>query len=81
LNSEPPTAKDACAKAGTVVANGKCEPVNFPCSLAQFLQAHQLDPRQVAVERNGEIVFKSDYSTSMLQDGDRLEIIKVVAGG
>jgi thiamine biosynthesis protein ThiS len=35
----------------------------------------------VAVERNGEIVFKSAYESTQLRDGDRLEIVKVVAGG
>jgi sulfur carrier protein len=65
----------------TVVANGKPEPITLPCSLDAFLAGKGLDPRQVAVERNGAIVFKADYAATRLADGDRLEIVKVVAGG
>ena len=75
LNVQHPTST------ATITANGKPESVNLPCSLTKFLQARGLDPRQVAVERNGEIVFKFDYLSTQLHDGDRLEIIKVVAGG
>ncbi len=67
--------------AATVTANGRAEQVPLPCSLAQFLAARHLDPRQVAVERNGEVVFKSAYDSTQLADGDRLEIVKIVAGG
>jgi len=69
------------AQHSTITANGKPEPASLPCSLAQFLQSKGLDSRQVAVERNGEVVFKSAYPSTQLLDGDRLEIIKVVAGG
>lgn len=65
----------------TILANGKPEQIGLPCSLTQFLSTKGLDPRQVAVERNGEVVFKSNYDSTQLTDGDRLEIIKVVAGG
>ena len=65
----------------SVLANGKPEPISLPCTLAKFLATKGLDPRQVAVERNGEIVFKTDYDSTPLHDGDRLEIIRVVAGG
>jgi thiamine biosynthesis protein ThiS len=69
------------AQRSTIIANGRPESVELPCSLAQFLTARGLDPRQVAVERNGEVLFKSAYDSTHLQDGDRLEIVKVVAGG
>lgn len=69
------------AQHSTITANGKPETISLPCSLVQYLQSKGLDPRQVAVERNGEVVFKTDYSSTQLADGDRLEIIKVVAGG
>lgn len=64
-----------------ILANGKREALELPCSLAELLAKRGLDPRQVAVERNGEVVFQSEYANTQLQDGDRLEIVKVVAGG
>lgn len=69
------------AQQATITANGKTESVALPCTLAQFLRLRNLDPRLVAVERNGEVVFKSAYDTTALHEGDRLEIVKVVAGG
>ena len=43
-------------------------------------QLHAL-PRSVVVEHNGEAVAPSEFSRRQLQPGDRLEIVKIVAGG
>ncbi len=40
-----------------------------------------LDGRKVAVERNLEIVPRSQYLATDLSDGDRLEIVHFVGGG
>jgi sulfur carrier protein len=40
-----------------------------------------LDGRKVAVERNLEIVPKSQYLGTSLTDGDRIEIVHFVGGG
>ena len=37
--------------------------------------------KRVAVERNGEIVPKSLHSTTLLSDGDSIEIVVAVGGG
>ena len=50
-------------------------------TVAQYLAATNYDPRRIAVERNGEIVFKSQYSETVLQDGDSLEVVSFVGGG
>lgn len=39
------------------------------------------DPRGIAVERNREIVPKSAHAMTVLEDGDRLEIVQFVGGG
>ena len=41
----------------------------------------QLTGKRVAVERNGEIVPRSQYSLVDLLDGDQLEIVVAVGGG
>ena len=64
-----------------VIANGKAVSVQLPCSLEQFLLAQGLRPRSVVVEHNSEAVAPSDFPTRSLQPGDRLEIVRVVAGG
>jgi thiamine biosynthesis protein ThiS len=67
--------------AATITANGKLTTANLPCSLEQFLVAQGLLPRSVVVEHNGEAVAPSEFSQRQLAAGDRLEIVKIVAGG
>jgi sulfur carrier protein len=64
-----------------VIANGREIPSPLPCSLAEFLVAQGLPPRSVVVERNGEAVVPSQFGAVQLEAGDRLEIVKIVAGG
>lgn len=46
-----------------------------------YLAATSYDPRRIAVERNGDIVLKSQYEVTVLEDGDSLEIVSFVGGG
>lgn len=39
------------------------------------------DPRGIAVERNMEIVPKSEHALTTLSEGDRLELVQFVGGG
>ena len=64
-----------------VIANGKRVAAKLPSSLADFLVAQQLLPRSVVVEHNGEAVAPSEFAGRQIKRGDRLEIVKVVAGG
>lgn len=50
-------------------------------TLEQFLIHQGLPPRSVVVEHNGEAVAPSQFRDRPLSDGDRLEIVKIVAGG
>ena len=65
----------------TVIANGREVTATLPCSLEQFLVTQRLLPRSVVVELNGEAVSPSEFSQRQLKLGDRLEIVKIVAGG
>lgn len=49
--------------------------------LADFLMEEGYDFSRIAVERNGEIVPKVQYSATVLQDGDVIEIVRFVGGG
>jgi thiamine biosynthesis protein ThiS len=64
-----------------VIANGKPVETKFPCSIEGFRIAQNLLPRSVVVEHNGEAVAPSEFAMRMLGQGDRLEIVKIVAGG
>ena len=64
-----------------VTANGQPIAAKLPCSIEEFLVAQGLLPRSVVVEHNGEAVAPSEFSCRQLQSGDKLEIVKIVAGG
>ena len=64
-----------------ITANGKPVEASLPCTLEQFLLAQNLLPRSVVVEHNGEAVAPSEFAQRQLKVGDRLEIVKIVAGG
>ena len=64
-----------------IIANGKSIAARLPCSIEEFLLAQNLLPRSVVVEHNGEAVAPSEFSHRRLNAGDRLEIVKIVAGG
>ena len=64
-----------------IIANGLEIAAVLPCSIEQFLVAQNLLPRSVVVEHNGEAVAPSEFAHRPLHAGDRLEIVKIVAGG
>ena len=64
-----------------VIANGQPVESRLPCSLEAFLLAQKLLPRSVVVEHNGEAVAPSEFPQRQVHAGDRLEIVKIVAGG
>ncbi len=64
-----------------IIANGQTFEASLPCSLEEFLLAQNLLPRSVVVEHNGEAVTPSEFQSRTIQSGDRLEIVKIVAGG
>jgi len=64
-----------------IIANGEEIEARLPCSIEAFLLARQLLPRSVVVEHNGEAVAPSEFTRRQLAAGDRLEIVKIVAGG
>ena len=64
-----------------IIANGKAVEAKLPSSIEEFLVAQKLLPRSVVVEHNGEAVAPSEFAERRLNAGDRLEIVKIVAGG
>ncbi len=64
-----------------VIANGKPIAAILPCTIEAFLTAQGLPPRSVVVEHNGDAVAPSEFPQRKIQAGDKLEIVKIVAGG
>ncbi len=64
-----------------LMANGESIKAELPCALEEFLKQRAIPPRSVVVEHNGEAVAPSEFAHRVVQDGDRLEIVRIVAGG
>jgi thiamine biosynthesis protein ThiS len=64
-----------------VVANGEAFEVEQGSTVSAFIRSRGLDPRYVVVERNGEPLRRDRYDEVELADGDRLELVRAVAGG
>lgn len=50
-------------------------------TVAQYLDTTSYDIARIAVERNGDIVFKAEYGTTVIEDNDSLEVVSFVGGG
>jgi sulfur carrier protein len=64
-----------------IVVNGAKQRHSGPLKVADLLRAMALAGKKVAVERNGEIVPRGAHASTLLADGDRLEIVAAVGGG
>jgi len=65
----------------SIVANGKARAVETGATIADLLTEKGWKPEQVVVEYNGEPLHRSRYREVRLREGDKLEIVRAVAGG
>jgi thiamine biosynthesis protein ThiS len=61
--------------------NGKPVELAGPTPLLAYVQGLGVDPRAIAVEVNGTILEREGYAGCTLQDGDQVEIVRMVGGG
>jgi sulfur carrier protein len=54
---------------------------NEKMTISVLLVTLNLTGKRLAIEKNGEIVPRSQFSETKLQDGDKLEIVGAVGGG
>lgn len=64
-----------------MTVNGKEIRLEDTLTLAEYLERSAYQIGRVAVERNGCIVPRTDYSKVILEDGDVLEVVSFVGGG
>ncbi len=69
------------SKVITVSINGESRQLPPAATVDALIQEMGLAGKRIAFERNGEIVPRSTFSTQLLSDGDRLEIVVAVGGG
>lgn len=61
--------------------NGRRVELDGPTSVLAYLEKLGVSPRSVAVEHNGVILERSAYADSKLDEGDVVEIVRMVGGG
>ena len=65
----------------TVTINGEQRRFERPLHFGELVERLGLTGKRIAVERNGEIVPRSQFAARSLADGDTLEIVVAVGGG
>ena len=65
----------------TVRVNDEPRPASNGQPLLEFLGSLGIVPVGILVERNGLALLREEWDQTRLAEGDRLEILRVVAGG
>lgn len=61
--------------------NGDPHELAGPLTVTQLLEHLGIDPRRVAVEYNLTIIKRDRYPTTVIGEGDQIEIVNFVGGG
>jgi sulfur carrier protein len=64
-----------------IFVNGAAQRYEAPLAVAELVDRMALAGRKIAVEKNGEIVPRSAHGSTLVLDGDQLEIVVAVGGG
>ena len=65
----------------TVTVNGERRQFEHALHFTQLIDQLGLAGKRIALERNGELVPRSQFGASSIANGDRLEIVVAVRGG
>jgi len=64
-----------------ITLNGEPYELDGPLSVADLLMKLSIDSRRVAVEYNFVILKRQLFADTLVNEGDRIEIVNVVGGG
>jgi sulfur carrier protein len=64
-----------------IFLNGETVDAGEAKTIAELINHYQLPPQSILVEHNGAAVHRHDWAERPLSEGDRVEFIRVVAGG
>jgi len=65
----------------TIVVNGNQTDIAEGSVISDLIKSLGLDTERVAVELNKRIVRRADWGSTMISEGDRVEIVHFVGGG
>ena len=61
--------------------NGECAEVNDLTTVAELANHYRLQPNSVLIEHNAVALHQREWPERKLTEGDRIEFVRVVAGG
>ena len=64
-----------------IQVNGESQEVPDGSSLEDLVEKLSLPPVRIAIELNRSVARRPDWATTILADGDRIEIVHFVGGG
>ena len=64
-----------------ITLNGDTHEIARPLTVIELLAQLDIDPRRVAVEHNLIVLKRDRFATTMVQEGDNVEIVNFVGGG
>ena len=65
----------------TVSLNGENADARGATTVAELVERFQLPPQSILIEHNGLALHRREWTHRGLAEGDRIEFIRVVAGG
>lgn len=65
----------------TLTVNGEEKQCPPTTTLPQFLEQQGMNPKLVAVEYNGQILHRQYWQSTIIANGDNLEVVTIVGGG
>ncbi len=64
-----------------VTVNGVDREIGKSKSVLEFLEENSISAQFIAVAHNGVVLHKEEYSKIAINEGDSLEIVRMVGGG
>jgi thiamine biosynthesis protein ThiS len=65
----------------TVTVNGKPRQLEAEMRLPDLIERLEISFPRIAVAHNGEVLRKEEHETTIIRDGDTVEIVRMVGGG
>ena len=65
----------------TISLNGEQSDARGAQTVAELVECYRLSPQSILIEHNGLALHRREWSEKTLVEGDRIELIRVVAGG
>ena len=65
----------------TITVNGESVDISAAKTIAELVEGYELPPQSILVEHNGLALHRREWRDRSLAEGDRIEFVRVVAGG